>query len=386
MKREPGSCSDSPYRREQRISDAQRAFGQAAKLDPREPRTALAHAQACLDAGLPAAALFEHALEVAPGHLEAVRGLAASLTAQGQPAAAEAVLADTLRQHPDWLAGHKSLADLRFTSGDSQQFARSYAEACAVQPRNLPLRLAWFGAVAEMHDWDAAIEIIADGEKIIGPSSAFAVSRAYVAGESGDCARAEELFAETASIRDDVLGIAHVRHCLRTAQLEKAEDLALELMQGRSAHMLWPYLSLIWRLRGDERAEWLDGAPPYIRAIDLDYSAGELEELAVVLRRLHSARGPYLEQSVRGGIQTDTDRQLFFRAEAEIQKVRAKACTAIRDYVARMPAHLPGHPLLGAPRERILFSGSWSVRLKQSGAFHVEPIPIRWAGSARRCT
>jgi hypothetical protein len=114
----------------------------------------------------------------------------------------------------------------------------------------------------------------------------------------------------------------------------------------------------------------------------LDYSAGELEELAAVLRRLHIARGPYIEQSVRGGVQTDTDRQLFFRAEAEIQMVRAKACTAIRDYVARMPAHVPGHPLLGAPRERILFSGSWSVRLSSRGFHASHTHPMGWISSA----
>jgi tetratricopeptide (TPR) repeat protein len=370
------------YGEEQRIPEAVRAFSQAATLNPDEPLTAFGHAQSSLDAGFPAATLFAHARTLAPGDLATVNGLAAALVAQGEPAAAEALLADTLLRHPDWLQGHKNLAALRWTSGDSQHFARSYAAACKVQPQNLTLRLAWFSALAQARDWEAARKIVAEGETLIGASPAFAVSRAFLASESGELERAEEWFERTASIRDDVLGIAHLRHCLRTAQLEKAESLALELLKGRSALMIWPYLSLIWRLRGDARAQWLDGAPPYIRAFDLHYSAGELDELAAVLRRLHTTRAPYLEQSVRSGTQTDTDRQLFFRAEPEIQTVRAKVCAAIREYVAGMPAPVPGHPLLGIPRGRILFSGSWSVRLTAQGHHVSHTHPMGWISSA----
>ncbi len=367
---------------EQRIPEAVRAFSLAAKLDPDEPLTAFGHAQSSLDAGYPAAALFAHARTLAPGDLATVNGLAAALVAQGEPAAAEALLADTLRCHPDWLQGHKNLAALRWTSGDSQHFAQSYAVACEAQPQNLPLRLAWFSALAQARDWEAALKIVAEGEALMGTVPAFAVARAFLAGESGELERAEEWFARTASIQDDVLGIAHLRHCLRTLQLEKAESLALDLSKGRSAQMIWPYLSLIWRLRGDARAQWLDGTPPYIRAFDLHYSTGELDELAATLRRLHTTRAPFLEQSVRGGTQTDTGRQLFFRAEPEIQKVRARVFAAIREYVAGMPSPVPDHPLLGVARERILFSGSWSVRLTAQGHHVSHTHPMGWISSA----
>jgi tetratricopeptide (TPR) repeat protein len=370
------------YGEEQRMPEAARAFSQAAALDPDDPLTAFGHAQSSLDAGFAAADLFEHALALAPGDLAAVIGWASALAAQGNPAAAEALLEKTLQRHPDWLAGHRKLSGLRYTSGDSQDFARSYAAACAAQPRNLPLRLAWFSALAQAHDWENALQIIAEGERLIGTSPAFAVARACIAGESGNNLCAEQWFARTAAIQDEALGIAHLRHCLRTTQLQKAESLALELLKGRSAPMIWPYLSLIWRLRGDARAQWLDGAPPYIRAFDLHYSARELDELAAVLRRLHTSRAPHLEQSVRGGTQTDPDRQLFFRAEPEIQAVRARVCAAIREYVADMPAPVPGHPLLRKERGRTLFSGSWSVRLTPKGHHVSHTHPKGWISSA----
>jgi tetratricopeptide (TPR) repeat protein len=370
------------YGEDQRIVDAVHAFARAATLDPGDPLTAFAHAQACLDAGYPAVALFAHARTLAPGNLATVTGGAAALAAEEESEAAEALLEDTLRSHPDWLAGHKQLAALRWTSGDAGHFARSYASACEAQPQNLPLRLAWFGVLMQARDWQAALAVVADGEALLGTLPAFAAARAVLAGESGDLALAEQWFARTASIRDDALGIAHVRHCLRTAKLEQAQTRALDLLKGRAAPMVWPYLSVIWRLRGDARAAWLDGAPPYIRAFDLPFSVGELDELAAVLRRLQTRRVAHLEQSVRGGTQTDMDRQLFFRAEPEIQDVRAKVDVAIREYVDGMPAPVPDHPLLGAPRGRLLFSGSWSVRLTAQGHHVSHTHPNGWISSA----
>ncbi len=371
------------YGEDQRIPEAARAFAEAATLDPGDPLTAFAHAQASLDAGYPAAALFAHARTLAPGNLATVTGSAAALAAEGRSETAEALLADTLRRHPDWLAGHAQLAALRWTSGDAQHFARSYASACEAQPHHVPLRLAWFSALMQARDWPAALAIIADGEALMGTLPAFAAARAVLAGESGDLEHAEEWFARTASIRDDALGIAHLRHHLRTAKLEQAERLALSLLEGRAAPLVWPYLSVIWRLRGAARAEWLDGAPPYIRAFDLPLSTGELDALAAVLRRLQTRRAAHLEQSVRGGTQTDTDRQLFFRAEPEIQHVRAKVDVALREYVAGMPAPVPGHPLLGLPRGgRLLLSGSWSVRLTARGHHVSHTHPKGWISSA----
>ena len=370
------------YGEQQRIPEAMQAFAQAVALEPGEPAAALAHARATLDAGLPAVALFEQAHRLAPDDVGPLAGWAASLAAQGQVKPAEALLADTLTRHPEWLAGHKALAALRYTSGERPGFDRSYADAVAAQPGNLQLRLAWFGVVAQTRHWDEALQIIVDGEKQLGAVPAFAAARAVIAGESGDLDGAEDLFARTDALRDDALRIARLRHCLRTRQWELAERLALAMLPGPAAPGIWPYLSLVWRLRGDARAQWLDGSPPYIRAFDLQWADGELDELAELLRRLHTARGPFVEQSVRGGTQTDTDRQLLFRAEPGIQRLRARITMAVREYVEGLPAFVPGHPLLGVPRHRILFAGSWSVRLTAHG-FHVgHTHPMGWISSA----
>jgi tetratricopeptide (TPR) repeat protein len=368
-------------REEQRVAEALAAFARASELRPADADSVLRHAHACSEAGLPAADLFRRALALAPENLRALRGFGLALAAEGKAADAQRLFLDVLARLPDWLEGHRCLAALRFTSGERDGFAGSYAEACRVQPNNLALRMAWFRAVAQTRDWDATRAILEQGEERFGPVQPLVVARIFVAAESGDRAVADALFRQTDGMRDTVRDMAYLRHCLRTGRPEQAAPVAERLLDTPSRPAIWAYLSLIWRLLGDRRAEWLDGAPPFIRALDLGFSAEERAQLAVALRRLHTARAPYLEQSVRGG--TQTDGQLFFRQDPIIQTARTRIEAGVRQYVAGLPERVPGHPLLDAPRaERILFSGSWSVRL-QAGGYNVSHThPLGWISSA----
>ncbi|MDE2251288.1 MAG: hypothetical protein KGL25_07770 [Gammaproteobacteria bacterium] len=368
------------YRGDQRMREAVQAFARAVELAPTDAKSAMALAQTRYECGLPAAQLARQALALAPGDRTAIGSCATALAGEGERQAAENLLVKSLAQQPDWLDGQKTLATLRWIGGDDREFARGYAAACRALPDHLPLRLAWFRTVAQVRDWAAATRIVVEGERIFGAQAAFAVARVFIASESGDPARAATLFAQTAGLRDEVRDLAWVRYCLRTGSPERALEVALRLTDTASARLAWPYLSLIWRLTGDARAQWLDGTPPQVRIYDLGMSTTELEELAALLRGLHTARLPYLEQSVRGG--TQTDRPLFYRHEPIIAALKAKFVEAVRDYVAAMPAAVPGHPLLGTPRGQILFAGSWSVRLQRQG-YHVSHThPQGWISSA----
>jgi tetratricopeptide (TPR) repeat protein len=368
------------YRDEQRMPESMQAFARAMALAPDDALSALAHAEGCLESGLPAAALARRALALAPGDPAAIGCCASALAAEGQRRAAENLLTGALVQRPDWLEGHKLLAALRYTGGDEQEYARSYAAAVRILPQHLPLRMAWFRSVAQARNWEAAIRIIEDCERSFGAQPAFTIARLFVASESGNAARAAALFAATTESRDAVRDLAWVRHCLRGGDAQAAEAAALRLTEGSSARLAWPYLSLIWRLTDNPRAAWLEGSPPFVRCYDLEFEAGGLGQLAALLRSLHTARAPYLEQSVRGG--TQTDRPLFFRHEPIIAALKTRVLAAVREYVESLPPFEAGHPLLGTAREQLLFAGSWSVRLQGQG-FHVSHThPRGWISSA----
>ena len=367
-------------RAQQRMVEAVQAFGRAAALAPDDLNIAVDHAQTCFASGLTATHLFLHASRLAPDHLEITRQLAMALAAENAQDSAETLLERALAAHPDWLEGHKSLATLRWTAGLRERHVDSYREACRAQPRNPALRMAWFYAVAMLRDWPAATRVLDEGEAALGDTKPFVLARLYLACESMTHHQAQILLAQTHAARDAGVELCRLRYHLRSGDLSTAGAVAQRLCRTPAARMAWPYRSLIWRLQGDSRAEWLDGPHTYIRSFDLDLTPAQLAELAALLRQLHTARAPYIEQSVRGG--TQTDRPLLFRHEPIIQVTRQKIVDVLKQYTHSLPNLDVMHPLLGVPREPISFSGSWSVRLRPQG-FHVSHThPMGWISSA----
>ena len=350
------------------------------RADPNDPQSAFFRAQIALETGRPAADLFAAADRLNPAHPTLIRNHASALAEGGQIGAAIDLLETTLAANPEWLDGHRLLGNLLVTSGDIDA-ARSFAEACIRKPDSLSLRLAWFQALSVARQWDAARAVVDAARANFGDKPVLRSALVYIASESGEGANDPALFDSVADIADPGLDIARIRHALRLGDVARAGHVAEAHIGRPTAAMFWPYLSIVWRLTGDARAEWLDGAPPSISSFDLDFTPAELAVLVATLRRLHTAKAPYPEQSVRGG--TQTGGQLFFHHDPMIQNVRAKVGAAIADYIAALLPPDAKHPLLGPPRgQKILFEGSWSVRLAAQGFHSMHTHTRGWISSA----
>lgn len=367
-------------RQEQRFEEADTVFTAALTQRDTDPALRFVLAQTRYERGLPAAALFAQAQTALPDNPDIVRNRAAAMAAEGDAAGAEHVLTGALAARPEWLDGHKALATLRWTSGDQSHFSDSYAAACAAQPRNAKLWMAWFRAVAQMRDWIAASAILDDAERQIGITAATTVSRLFIATESGDDAMADRLLGKTDNIQGDTINLCRIRHSIRKRRLKEAQDIAVSLLLSPNAALFWPYLSLVWRLMGDERHLWLDRPDISIQARDVDLTAAQFFELADVLRALHTMQRPYIEQSVRGG--TQTDRSVMLRHEPILQLTRTRWMETIRAYIAALPPFEQGHPLLGTPRDHLLIEGSWSVRLLRQGHNVPHTHAMGWLSTA----
>lgn len=332
-------------------------------------------AQIHYETGRPAAALFAVARAAAPGDTALIRGHAGALAAEGQGDDALALIACETAARPDWVEGHAYHATLARLLGadDGAIFAR----AVQARPHNPALRLAWFHWLARLRDWPAASAVLADASRHCGDTQAIVVARHYLIAESGAGSDRPDLFAAFADNPDPGLSLARVRHALRCHAPDHSAAIAQAQLATPAASLFWPYLSLCWRLLGDDRADWLDRPDVFIRAIDLDLDYAALADL---LRSLHSAAAPYPDQSVRGG--TQTDRPLLFRHEPEIAHARAAIEAAVRDYVATLPPPETGHPLLNTPRNDLKFAGSWSVRLTGQGHHAAHTHPAGWISSA----
>lgn len=356
------------------------AFARAAALAPKDALIVNGHATAALEAGVPSALLFKAARDLSPNDPELMLSTVAALKVEGHADVAEQLLARSVDANPAWVRGHEALATLRLTMAGDTDFARSFGEAASRLPPNLPLRLAWQRTLAQAGRWDAAREVIEDGRSQLGDRIEFTAAMANIAAETGDEKLAEMLFRQASGLDDPGTRVGHVRHCLRTGLIEEAEALAIGALTRQLPSTIWPYLSLIWRLRADKRAAWIDGAPPMVSVIDLDLTPEELAAIAITLRQLHTTRHHPAEQSVRGG--TQTEGVLFARIDPVIKGLRVKVEAAVRDYVDALPPFDKKHPLLGTARTNIRFTGSWSVRLGSQGFHTCHTHPLGWISSA----
>lgn len=358
------------------------AFAQAARLAPQDAGIAHGRARVAFEAGLDAVALFETASRLGPPNGDVLIGLAAARWAAGQGQAAETGLEAILDQVPLWLQGHAQLAQLRSLMGCPEAATASLEQALAAQSDQAALWRALFDLHVRREDFTTLAASV-DRARAAGLAAQHLDDYATIAAaESGD-ARADALFADISSEMRPALALWHIRHLLRTGRL----DLVLPLIDdeiaagGDRATAIWPYAAIGWRLAGDPRLSWLAGDPRMVSVIDLADKLPPLDSFTALLTALHVSKGEYLDQSVRGG--TQTDGPLLSRIEPMIRALRSAIVDAVEVHVRGLPPVDPAHPLLAPRRDRrIRFSGSWSVRLGGGGHHANHVHPQGWISSA----
>src|SRR5436190_12254604 len=111
------------------------------------------------------------------------------------------------------------------------------------------------------------------------------------------------------------------------------------MVQSERAFEFWPYAYVVWRLAGDPRWEWLDCGGKLVTSVDLADRLPSLARIVDRLRSLHVAKAEYLDQSVRGG--TQTDGPLLSRIDPEIRELRRAIVDAVGLYLSGLPAPDP---------------------------------------------
>jgi tetratricopeptide (TPR) repeat protein len=361
--------------------DALASLTTAAKLAPRGPRIAHALAHTAMEAGVPAVELFERALELAPQDGAVIVGLAAARNAAGDGERAAADLANILEQAPMWTYGHEQFAQFQSTLGRPGDATASLERALGRFPDAPPLWETLLYVQLRRGAYEALRDIL-DRARSAGVSSGeFAIYEAIHAAEFAPETKPEALFDEAPRGRDADLDRWRIRHLLRVGTPDLAIPFVERALQHNASAEIWSYAATAWRLAGDPRSEWLEGDPRLVSVIELSDALPPLDELAATLRSLHIARGEYLDQSVRGG--TQTDGPLLSRIDPVIRKLRQAIVGAVERHVAQLPPADPRHPLLRERRDRrIRFSGSWSVRLRSGGRHSNHVHPLGWISSA----
>ena len=362
------------------LAEAVPALARAAALAPDDVLIAHSHARATLEAGLPAVALFERAHLLAPTDASILLGRVAAQFAEGRLDEAIEGLDAQLRIHPGWTPGHASAARLRWLRGERESFTVSLEEALKVAWTAIPLWRELVDTYMHAAMYDRVHETLARARAAAGESPVFDALEAVATAEQGRIEEADRLFAALGPIQHVTMAARYLRHLLRAGRPAEAAAVA-EQWSGRDPdNLVIPYQSAAWRLLGDERWQWLEGDGRLVRVYDIGDRLPSLEALAERLRGLHFSLHQPLEQSLRGG--TQTDGALFSRIEPEIRALRALIVETVEQHVAQLPPPEAGHPTLLRERGPIRFAGSWSVRLTGEG-FHVNHVhPAGWISSA----
>lgn len=356
------------------------ALARAAELAPADAPIANAQARVALDAGLPAVDLFERALALAPGDEGALLGLAAARLAEGEAQGAIGLLEARLARNPGWVAGHRSVARIRWASGERERFAATLEQAVEAEPANAQLWQTYVELLIQAELHEQLLSLVARARAAAGAQRSFDAAEATARAERGETEAADRLFAALQPLGDVPSVVQYVRHLLRAGRIEQAVEIADRAAPLDTHNLLWPYLSAGWRLVGDPRWQWLEGDPHFVGVYDLADRLAAIDGLAERLRDLHRLPHQPLHQSVRGG--TQTEGHLFARVEPEIRALRELLVEAVEAHAAQLPPPQPDHPLLAAPRAPIRFSGAWSVRLSGGGHHANHVHPAGWLSSA----
>ena len=204
-----------------------------------------------------------------------------------------------------------------------------------------------------------------------------------------DEAATQQLDALDRACPDHVgIKLAFAQHLLSNGDPARAESLCAEVLQlDPHDQLALAYQGTAWQMLGDPRESWLLDYERMIGQAEVPppegyaNSAAFFEALAVELTALHRTRAHPIEQTVRGGTQTNG---FLFRLRAPmLRMLEDQIRVAVSEVLSTFPKQ-PEHPFWGRrPRhDRVRFSGAWSVRLKSAGYHTNHMHPQGWMSSA----
>lgn len=285
-----------------------------------------------------------------------------------------------LDTHPDMIDAHETLARLLPQIGRRAEAFDGYRQALVQAPSSGLLWLSALSAAKDLRDADQLLAWIADVEARFGSEPFLNVLAAQAYMWRGEDSLAFDKLANVVSV-EPANPAAHstmAQIFIRNSDLPKAEAAALTASRiAPDDQTAWALLTVIWRLSGDPREQWLADYDRLVMEIDLD--GVDLPATSTVLSSLHRTLDHPAEQSLRGG--TQTRGLLFDKADPAITALRQSIERGILTALATLP-HDPTHPFLRRTTGRFTFAGSWSVRLRSEG-HHIGHIhPAGWLSSA----
>jgi len=321
---------------------------------------------------------YEEAMAIDPSVPELNYNFANALFEKGELAKSIDAFERTIAIKPDYLEAHKTLNMIYWQYDMLDKHLQSYTTAMQAMPQSLALRHQYAEELILHERWAEARKALSSSMLLFEDDARTHHLLALI-GQSSDLTEANKHFLQAVECDPDNIGIRQdfARYLIVHGDYEGA------LQQLGHAEMLNPddqqtiaYKGVCWAQMGDDRADWLNDVKTFIRPFHIETPEGYdsiadfNEALKAALLQLHTAKNQPVEQTLRGGTQTNGG--LLYRPIKEIQEARGAFEKAIQQYIADLPYDLD-HPLMRRKSNNFKFSGSWSVRLQDEG-FHINHV------------
>ena len=368
------------YRTLDQLAPAVEAFRHAANLAPNDPSIAHGHARVALEGGLPATQLYNTAQRLAPTDGAILIGRSAAQLAEGDTAAAISDLEIILENNPTWLEGHSALARLLWMTGNHDRLTKSVDTALVRTPNSPILWSQLTSTLFQTRQFENVLQAIENGRRELRQNDAFLFLEASSYAELGMTEKADNLFAKIGSTYNPMLVEHRIRHLLRSGRHWEARDFAEGFLNSSLHNLVLPYASIAWRLLGDDSWSRIENDPNLVGIYDIADELPSLDELAGKLRALHVTQHEPMEQSLRGG--TQTDGPLLSRIDPVIQHLRKALMATVEKHAVSLVDSTVIKGGRAAGRPFYSFAGSWSVLLRGSGHHANHFHQAGWLSSA----
>ncbi len=381
-------------RDEHRLEEAEQALARALELAPAQPALWLSQAHLLRLCGRPEEALraIERAEANGGAGPELLDSKVGVLVDDLRIAEAQELALELVQRFPDFTPAYSTLTHLRWEYGSAVEGSEApeafFRRAADARAGDADLQLAFASFLLEAKRGEEAFERLqllrqqSDHPRLV----ALQANALEIAGLSE---RAAALYAEADPLlgaNDPAFNIAYARHLLKSRQwTAAAARLERTLTLDPKRQETWAYLATVWRLLDDPREDWLCDFSRLAVLLPVDCPPGWsqmsefLLDLRAYLETLHRAHREPVVQSLRQGSQTPG--RLFGRPDPRLQALQQSLVAAIEDWLRSMP-HDATHPFLGRLARSIDFTGSWSVKLWESGSHANHFHSDGWMSSA----
>lgn len=376
------------------LDTAERAYARVIAIEPGHAAAALGLGTTLRMSGRTdeAVACFEDAARRGDNSPELADSLVGALLDDGRLDDAIQLARQVVREHPGFVPGLVTLANLLWEHRAAQAPADDAFDvmrgAIKLRPNQPELRLAFSQLLLSARMPGEALEQIRT-VRAHADQPALVLMEANALEMLDNTGHAGALYLNlNRSGAGELPGFlnAYARHLLRAGEWHGAAQAAIEATRLNPRDQeAWAYLGTAWRLLDDPREQWLCDYERLVALVDIEPPPGFadqatfLDALGATLDGMHKAKRAPMQQSLRGGSQTPG--RLFGRRDPVLMAAHGALLRGVEEWLATLPSD-GEHPFLMQKTRSVRVGGSWSVKLWSSGN-HVNHIhPEGWMSSA----